>query len=97
MNDVIFVIANSKLSKKKQVRKGAELTIDDIASNDEWIVEHNNDDEDHLDVPEGDEDDLMREILGEDIGENIDNVEENEDEAPLEDDYREFDVNDFLN
>ncbi|KAF1885331.1 hypothetical protein Lal_00029220, partial [Lupinus albus] len=97
MNDVIFVMANSKLSKKKQARKGVELTIDDIPSDDEWIVEHNNEDEDHLDSPEGDGDDLMREILGEDVGEDIDDVEENEDEAPLEDDYREFDVNDLLN
>ncbi|OIW13251.1 hypothetical protein TanjilG_14184 [Lupinus angustifolius] len=61
------------------------------------IVEHNNDDEDHLDGPEGDGNNLMREILGEDIGEDIDDVEENENEALLEDDYREFDVNDLLN
>ncbi|KAE9588676.1 hypothetical protein Lalb_Chr22g0357861 [Lupinus albus] len=91
MNDVIFVITNSKLSKKKQPRKGVELTIDDIPSDDEWIVEHNNNN------LEGDENDLMRKILGEDIGEDIDDVEENKDEAPLEDDYREFDVNDLLN
>ncbi|KAF1889038.1 hypothetical protein Lal_00015582 [Lupinus albus] len=91
MNDVIFVMVNSKLSKKKQGRKGIELTIDDISSDNEWIVEHNNEDEDHLDGPEGDGDDLMREILGENIGEDIDDVEENEDEATLEDDYREFD------
>ncbi|KAF1897926.1 hypothetical protein Lal_00032688 [Lupinus albus] len=97
MNDVVFVMANSKLSKKKQAKKGVELTIDDIPSDDEWIVEHNNEDEDYLDGPEGDEDDLMREILGEDIGEDIDDVEENEDETPLEDNYREFDVNDLLN
>ncbi|KAF1874377.1 hypothetical protein Lal_00008584 [Lupinus albus] len=93
MNYVIFVRANSKLSKKKQARKGVKLTIDDISFDDEWIVKHNNEDKDHLDGPEGDEDDLMREILGEDIGEDIDNVKENEDEAPLED----INVNDLLN
>ncbi|XP_019418510.1 PREDICTED: uncharacterized protein LOC109329287 [Lupinus angustifolius] len=48
----------------KQARKDVELTIDDIASDDEWIVEHNNDDEDHLDDLECDGDDLMREIIG---------------------------------
>ncbi|KAF1884233.1 hypothetical protein Lal_00035303 [Lupinus albus] len=52
MNDVIFFMPNSKLSKKKQARKGVELIIDDIPSDDEWIVEYNNEDEDHLDGPE---------------------------------------------
>ncbi|OIW13298.1 hypothetical protein TanjilG_25404 [Lupinus angustifolius] len=60
-------------------------------------MKHNNDDEDHLDDPKGDENNLMREILGEEIGEDLGNVKENEDEVPLEDDYREFDVNDLLN
>ncbi|KAF1872209.1 hypothetical protein Lal_00039371 [Lupinus albus] len=38
MNGVIFVMANSKLSKKKQVMKGVKLTIDDIPSDDEWVA-----------------------------------------------------------
>ncbi|CAL0332833.1 unnamed protein product [Lupinus luteus] len=97
MNDVVFVMANSKLSKKKKARTGVELTIDDVPSDDEWIVEHNNNDEDHLQGHDVDGDDLMREPLGEDIGEGINDAEENEDQAPLEDDYREFDVNDLLN
>ncbi|KAF1872206.1 hypothetical protein Lal_00039368 [Lupinus albus] len=78
MNDVIFVM--------KQARKGVKLIIDDIPSDDEWIVEHNNEDENHLVDPKGDGDDLLRVILGQDIGEDIDNVEENEDEAHIEDD-----------
>ncbi|KAF1898360.1 hypothetical protein Lal_00042131 [Lupinus albus] len=81
MTNVIFVMANSKLSKKKQARKGVELIIDDIPFDDEWIVKHNNEDEDHWDGPKGVGDDLMREILEEDIVEDIDNVEENEDET----------------
>ncbi|CAL0311079.1 unnamed protein product [Lupinus luteus] len=97
MNDVVFVMANSKLSKKKKARAGVELTIDDVPSDEEWIMEHNNDDEDHLEGHDIDGDDLMRETLGEDIGEDINDAEENEDRTPLEDDYREFDVNDLLN
>lgn len=96
MNDVVFVMANSKLAKRKQARKGVELTIDDLPSDDEWIVEQNNDEdvlEDNLDG-----EDLIRDILGEDVDHDpLDDVgEENEDEAPLEDDYRDFNVNDLL-
>lgn len=41
MNDVVFVMVNSKLANKKQVRKANEFdyNIDDLASDDEWIVE----------------------------------------------------------
>ncbi|XP_019442238.1 PREDICTED: uncharacterized protein LOC109346951 [Lupinus angustifolius] len=56
----------NRFALHKQASKGVELTIDDISSDDEWIVEHNNDDDDHLNGPYGDGDDLMREILGED-------------------------------
>ncbi|KAF1872212.1 hypothetical protein Lal_00039375 [Lupinus albus] len=70
----------------KQARKGVELIIDDFPSDDEWIVEHNNEDENHLVDPKGDGDDLLRVILGQDIGEDIDNVEENGDETHIEDD-----------
>jgi len=41
MNDVVFVMTNSKLSKKKKDRKVVEYSLDDIDSDDEWIV--NND------------------------------------------------------
>lgn len=95
MNDVIFVVANSKLGKKKQARRSDELTIDDISSDDEWIVEQNNNEDGTNEA----EDDLIREILGEDVGEHpLDDVdgEENEDEAALEDDYQDFNVNVLL-
>jgi len=38
MNDVVFVIANSRLMKKKNVRKTKDYNIDNLASNDEWTV-----------------------------------------------------------
>lgn len=41
MNDVVFVMANSRLKKKKDVRKTREYNIDDLASDDEWTVEEN--------------------------------------------------------
>ena len=40
MNDVVFVMTNSKLARKKQVRKTGEYNIDDVSSEDEWIVEN---------------------------------------------------------
>jgi len=39
MNDVVFVMANSKLAKKKQTRKPTRTNIDDCSSNEEWIME----------------------------------------------------------
>ncbi|KAF1892015.1 hypothetical protein Lal_00036367 [Lupinus albus] len=54
----------------------------------------NNNDGDNLDNPEGDGEDLVREILREAINCNpsIDDAKENEDEAPVENGYREFNV-----
>ena len=40
MNDVVFVMTNSRLGKKKQARKDIEYSIDDLSSDDEWIVEN---------------------------------------------------------
>lgn len=40
MNDVVFVMANSKLAKKKKTRKVIEYNIDEIESDDEWIVDN---------------------------------------------------------
>ncbi|KAK4284281.1 hypothetical protein QN277_001136 [Acacia crassicarpa] len=40
MNDVVFVMTNSKLARKKQARKTIEYNIDDISFEDEWIVEN---------------------------------------------------------
>jgi len=39
MNDVMFVITNSRL--KKDVKKTKDYNIDDLTSDDEWIVEEN--------------------------------------------------------
>jgi len=41
MNDVVFVMANSRLKKKKDVRKTKDYNMDDLASDDEWTVEEN--------------------------------------------------------
>ena len=40
MNDVMFVMSNSKLVNGEQARKAFEYSIDDIASDDEWIAEN---------------------------------------------------------
>lgn len=41
MNDVVLVTTNSKLAKKKKARNTVEYSLDDIETDDEWIV--NND------------------------------------------------------
>jgi hypothetical protein len=76
MNDVVFVMANAKLAKKKQFRRPPqELHLGDVSSDDEWIVEENDDDnvigDDIDDVPPLDE---IEEYLN-----NLDG-EENEDD-----------------
>ena len=41
MNDVVFVMANSRLAKKKQERKphDFECSLDELNSDEEWIVD----------------------------------------------------------
>ena len=41
MNDVVFVMTNSRLTKKKDVRKTKKYTIDDLSSDDVWTLEKN--------------------------------------------------------
>jgi len=41
MNDVVFVMANSKLAKTKKARKTHEMEFDDISSNDDWVLDMN--------------------------------------------------------
>jgi len=41
MNDVVFVMTNSRLMKKKDVRKTKDYNIDDLAFDDEWTMEDN--------------------------------------------------------
>jgi hypothetical protein len=35
MNDVVFVMANSRLSKKKKARKAPEMQFEDVGSDDD--------------------------------------------------------------
>ncbi|MED6224536.1 hypothetical protein PIB30_085093 [Stylosanthes scabra] len=42
MNDVIFVMTNSRLAKKKPPRKTADYSLEDLNSDEEWIVEDEN-------------------------------------------------------
>jgi len=38
MNDVVFVMTNLKLAKRKQTRKPTQINIDDCLSDEEWIM-----------------------------------------------------------
>ncbi|KAK4269707.1 hypothetical protein QN277_022830 [Acacia crassicarpa] len=40
INDVVFVMTNSRLAKKKVARKANEYDVDDISSDDDWVVEN---------------------------------------------------------
>lgn len=55
MNDVVFVMVNSRLNKKKEARKANNYNIEDVSSDDDWIVEENVQDE-NSDLPILDED-----------------------------------------
>jgi hypothetical protein len=50
MNDVVFVMTNSKLLKKKKNRKvvDCEIEFDEIDSDNEWIVEDEGSDENEI-------------------------------------------------
>jgi len=52
MIDVVFVMANSKLVKKKQTRKPAQINIDDCSSDEEWIMEDEHEQNEALDLDE---------------------------------------------
>ena len=82
MNDVVFVMVNSRLAKKKQSRKPAEYNLDDLDSDEEWIVE--NDDEleglEDLEIP--DDLDLLLQEGGGRVGGPSDDLEI----PPLDDD-----------
>ena len=57
MNDLVFVMYNSKLMEKQQhVRKVIDCGIDDVSSDDEWIVENdeNSSNNEGLDLDGGD-------------------------------------------
>ncbi|XP_050908117.1 uncharacterized protein LOC127121714 [Lathyrus oleraceus] len=48
MNDVVFVMTNSKLAEKKKNRKIKEYKFDDIESDNEWIVNNDEDFENEI-------------------------------------------------
>ncbi|PNY10121.1 hypothetical protein L195_g006690 [Trifolium pratense] len=57
MNDVVFVMVNSRLNKKKQARKGKDYDIEDLASDDEWVADNVEDNSDlHAPIEVGEED-----------------------------------------
>lgn len=41
LNDVVLVMSNSKLAKRHEAGKVLGYNIDDISSDDEWILENN--------------------------------------------------------
>ena len=112
MNDVVFVMANSKLGRKKKSAKPLEFNLEDLDSDDEWMMEAANHDED-----EGNEGfDLENFEVNEapsdegNEGFDLDNFEGNE--APSEDEENQenletsdnevegepdFNINDLLN
>jgi len=52
MNDVVFVMTNSKLAKKKKTRKPAQINIDDYSFDEEWIKEDKHEQNETLDLDE---------------------------------------------
>jgi hypothetical protein len=78
MNDVVFVMVNSRLNKKKQARKGNDYDIDDLASDDEWVADNVEDNLD-LDAPiEVGQEDANYGGIGakEETNENVDHMED---------------------
>ncbi|XP_068500402.1 uncharacterized protein [Phaseolus vulgaris] len=97
MNDVVFVITNSRLTKKKDVRKTKEYTIDDLSSYDEWTVEEN-------ETLYGLDEDILLDVGEDDASRGATNdlevppIDDNENEDLLEDqdDYPMISVNDLI-
>jgi len=52
MNDVVFVITNSKLAKKKETRKPNRINIDDCSYDEEWIMKDEHEHNEPLDLDE---------------------------------------------
>jgi len=112
MNDVVFMMTNSRLMKKKDVRKTKDYTIDDLSFNDEWTLEENETldglDEDIL--PEVGQDDASRGATTPSINDlevspidddndlEVPSLNDNENEDLLEegDDYPMINMNDFV-
>ncbi|XP_058774188.1 uncharacterized protein LOC131648449 [Vicia villosa] len=105
MNDVVFIMTNSKLAKKKKTRKVVDYSIDDIASDEEWIIVDNDQgalDDDILDftIEEGDlevanQNDVENEIANQGDLE-VNNLEDEDDGGNEDEDHGGLDQN-FLN
>ncbi len=102
MNDVVFVMTNSRLTKKKDVRKTKEYTIDDLSCDDEWTVEEN-------ETLYGLNEDIQLEVREDDASRGattapsindleVPPIDDNENEDLLEegDDYPMISVNDLI-
>ncbi|XLR53662.1 hypothetical protein S83_004334, partial [Arachis hypogaea] len=52
MNDVVFVMTNSRLAKKKQTRRSLDYdySLDELDSDEEWIVADEDGEEEDLDA-----------------------------------------------
>jgi len=75
VNDVVFVMANAKLSKKLFRRPLQELNLRDVSSDNEWNVEENgtpNSVEDDVNVIEDDIDGVLPQ---EKIGKHLNNLD----------------------
>ncbi|ESW33617.1 hypothetical protein PHAVU_001G085000 [Phaseolus vulgaris] len=103
MNDVVFMMANSRLMKKKDVTNTKNYNIDELASDEEWTVEDNEandaelmDDLDEVGEVEPMDDLEVPPIAADDEGHGIDNINENEDLVEENDDYPSINMKDFL-
>jgi len=52
MNNVVFVMAKSKLAKKKQTRKPTHFSIDDCSFDEGWIMEDEHEHNETFDLDE---------------------------------------------
>ena len=103
MNDVVFVMTNSRLTKKKDVRKTKEYTVDDLSSDDEWTVEENEtlhglDEEILLEVGASRGATIEVPPIDDDNDLEVPPIDDNENEDFLEDedDYPMMNANDFV-
>jgi len=87
VNYLVFVMYNLKLKDRQSIKNEAFIGVDELSSNDEWIIEESS----HIDSSNGNGLDILDAALMEsrenEVGENLesyDNEGENGDEDPLE-------------
>jgi len=96
MNDVVFVMANSKL-KKKDVRKTKGYNIKDLASDKDILVEVGEDGDASRGGAAAPMDDLeVPPIIYNDEGHGGEEINESEDHVEVDDHYPASDMKDFL-